>query len=224
MSRHLAMSMCVLLCGAIAAGQDSVNQSEITLKVDSLRSQFADANRQPDNVSRSGVGERLTIEALAQLTEQQRNSQSFGGVYKRAVEELSRYLHNSRAVQALINTIDEPPSPAPNFTQSPLEHLYAASTLSKGGDKVRGHLLEALKNVHSARKLHIIALVLARIDQSEGRPFSARATMQHLIDEAQWVQDNKSLGDDSRTIRMRNIKYIMSLLVEPQFHLTSIPQ
>jgi hypothetical protein len=166
--------------------------------------------------------EIITVEALAKIasTARTRNESS---LYRQALIELSKYQESNTAIRALIANVDEPESPAPRMTQRPLEHRIAAPALIRCGSKVRHYIVESLSNPQSERRLHILAYVLADMDQDKDQPFSVDVTVLRLTNVLKHVDSLPSRHHESQQVMAKNLLRMIEIMQQPQFSVKGFP-
>ena len=143
--------------------------------------------------------------------------------YQRALAELGNYPDNNAAVGALLENIDEPEPAAPKLSGSPLEHYVAAQTLIKCGQRSRMHILASLVHPQSERKLHMMAYVLAQIDQEKNRPFNVDITVLRLMREIEWLADRPQTDLEGIETKIKNLQRMIAIMLDPTFSVKPFP-
>jgi hypothetical protein len=217
----IATALILKVC-AVAHAQSRPNERELQEQMAELRESFAQdiaAARANSTSNARQIAERLKIDALIAIINEERR----GAFYSKAIEELAKHPDSHAAVRALVANIDEPPSPAPSFTGSPLEHFPAARALLKCGPRARTHIYNTLLNSQSDRRLHIMAYVLAQLDQDEHRPFSVDLTVRRLTREAEWIANHPIADRESTETYVKNFKQMISIMQDAQFSVKDFP-
>jgi hypothetical protein len=181
-------------------------------------------NVQPAGESRQALAS-ATVQALAAIVKQERDGGNRGAVYQQALQALANFPDHHVAVRALVENIDEPPSPAPILTRNPLEHFPAATALLRCGTKARSQILLSLDRPHSDRELHIKALVLAQLDQARDfQPFDVEVTVLRLARAVKRISDQPGNSTEAAQTAISNLQRMTSMLLDPGFAVADIPR
>jgi len=170
---------------------------------------LAQSIRQDDN-------NRPSIEALIETVNDGRRDKE----YYDTIREIGRsYSDNLRAIRLLVKYIDTPPSPAPQFDRNPLAYFpEARMLLTCSAPKVRIAIFDAAETPKSTRQLHLMAYVLAQLDQDYERPFDADVTMLRISREIKWA--NRAEHQMEKT---KNLRRMIELISDPFFAGRDIP-
>jgi len=204
----------------------TTSAQHLEARIKELHAKFrleSDAREQRSGTTQRYHDERVSIEALIAIIDEERSQRPLGILYEQAIAEIGKYSNNPKAVQALVDNLDEPQKPTPRLTQMPLEHFVAARALVNCGGMARHRILESLGEPHSRRKVHLMAYVLAMLDQTAGRPFDVQLTVIRLADELKWIESASNAPKPGDEVRRKNIDQIMSIIRLPQFSVLEIP-
>lgn len=211
-----------------AWGQTQPNHPELVQQqISEFRQRFAReiANRDDSVGMRKRMNEQATVEALLAIINDERKKLAQGSLYHQALKELGNYPDNSAAVEALVDNIDQPPSPAPSSAGSPIAHFTAAQALLKCGMRARRQILASLWIPQSERKLHIKAYVLTQLDQSgDTHPFDVEVTVIRLTRAIRWANDLKTVADRGGVeTYSNNLRQMISIILDPGFEVKNFP-
>jgi hypothetical protein len=219
-----------ILIPVLIRAQGPLNDSEaVTRRVTELRERFArDAE---DSTGRRAFDRRIdrevTVKALLSMIEDDGVKESNRALFAKVLKELANYPDNSDALRALVDNIDQPiVSGAPFFTSSPLEHHTAAQGLITCGNRSRLAIYAALSHPQSERRLHIMAFVLAQIDQDMYRNFSVELPVLRLTREIRWIHESKGNESDESEdsqMRIKNLRRMIDIMLDPKFALKPFP-
>ena len=211
-----------------ALGQTEPNHAELVQqRISELRNRFTRELANPDDSAgmRKQMNEQTTVEALVAIIHDERKKPAQGALYHQALKELGNYPDNRTAVETLVDNIDQPPSPAPGSSASPIAHFTAAQALLKCGTRARRYILTSLWTPQSERKLHIKAYVLAKLDQAEDyHPFDVEVTVVRLMRAIKWADDLAGAAHRDRTdTAISNLRQMIKIILDPAFEATDFP-
>jgi hypothetical protein len=209
--------------------QGALNDSEaVARRATELRDSFArDASTGLSDFDRRRIDREVTVRALLSILEEESAKERKGAISSQVLKELANYPENYMALRALVANIHQPTvSGAPFFTSSPLEHHIAAQGLIQCGNRARPAIYAALSHPQTERRLHIMAYVLAQIDQDKYRNFSVEVPVLRLTREIRWVYESKGnesdeSEDDQMTIK--NLRSMIDIMLDPKFALKRFP-
>lgn len=212
--------------------QGALNDSEaVARRATELRDSFARARDGSTGLSdsdRRRIDREVTVRALLSILEEENAKERQGAISSQVLKELANYPENHEALRALVANIHQPiVSGAPFFTGSPLEHHTAAQGLIQCGNRARPAIYAALSHPQSERRLHIMAYVLAQIDQDKYRNFSVEVPVLRLTREIRWIHESKGneggeSEDDQMTIK--NLRRMIDIMLDPKFELKRFPE
>jgi hypothetical protein len=209
--------------------QGALSDSEaIARRVTELREGFArdakDSTGQSD-FDRKTIDREVTVKALLTILEDESVKEGNGALSSQVLKELANYPENWDALLALVENIDRSIAPGgPFFTSSPLEHHTAAQGLIKCDNRARPAIYAALSHPQSERRLHIMAYVLAQIDQDKYRNFSVEVPVLRLTREIRWIHESPSHENDESQMKIKNLRRIVEMMLDPKFALKPFPQ
>lgn len=213
----------------VIRAQGALNDSEaVARRVTELREGFARDTKDSAGVSdfdrRRRIDREVTVKALLSIIEDESIKEGNKALFSTVLNELANYPENWDALLALVDSIDQPiVSGAPFFTSSPLEHHTAAQGLVKCGNRARPAIYSALSRPQSDRRLHIMAYVLAQIDQDKYRTFSVEVPVLRLTREIRWIHESPSNESEEAQMKIKNLRRMVEMMLDPKFALKSFP-
>ena len=213
-----------ILATATGRAQVTLAPSEhVRKRVEELRERFSRELAVRSTVNDKQADRETTVDALVAIIKSEAVNAGPTALRHQALAELGNYPENNSAIRALLDNIDEPESAAPKFTGSPLEHYVAAQTLIKCGQRARMHILASLVHPQSERKLHMMAYVLAQIDQEANHPFGVDITVLRLTREIKWLADPPQADQEGVETRTKNLQRMIAIMLDPTFSIKPFP-